>query len=197
MAKKVKADDKSRMEVNALLLPDMPVYSVCEGAAVGRVKEVVIDPVEKRLLGLAVDKGGWYHDVRVIVAGKISTMGDDLIMVDEKQAAKAPNLPKIVENMKNPCNIIGARVISREGRALGRVETFYLARESGEITRLEVSCGVVSRFWAGRLSIPAAHIITLGEEAIVVENMVENVTENMMENVVENMAEDSGQCLNA
>lgn len=156
-------------EINALLLPDMQVYSVTEGAAVGRVKEVIIDPEEKRLLALAVDMGGWYHDVRVIPAGKISTVGDDIIMIDEKQAAvPVPNLPKIVEQMKNPCNIIGAKVISEDGRALGKVEGFYLERSGGAISRVELSGGVFGRLWAGKSSLSAEHILTLGSEAVVV-----------------------------
>lgn len=159
----------TEFEVNALRLPDMQVYSVAEGAAVGRVKDVIIDPEEKRLLALAVDKGGWYHEVRVIAVGRIGTVGDDLIMVDEKQAAEAPNLPKIVENMKHPCNIIGARVISRDGRSIGRVEGFYLARDGGRITRLEISGGPLGWLWAGKLSLAAEHIITLGAEAVVVD----------------------------
>lgn len=160
-------------EISALLLPDMQVYSVAEGEAMGRVKDVIIDPEEKRLLALAVERSGWYRQVRVIPAGKISTVGDDLIMVDEKQAAVAPNLPKIVENMKNPCNIIGARVITQDGRALGRVEDFYLSRAGGEaigkIVRLELSSGLLGKLWAGRSSIDAAHILTLGAEAVVVD----------------------------
>lgn len=160
---------KNAAEVSALALPDMPVFSVVEGAAIGRVKEVIIDPEERCLLALAVDKGGWYHDVRVIAAGKIRTMGDDLIMVDEKQAAQPPSLPKIVANMKEPCNIIGAGVITQGGRQLGRVEDFYLARTGGGLTRLELACGVLGRLWAGRVSIAAGHIITLGADAVVVD----------------------------
>lgn len=160
---------KNAAEVSALALPDMPVFSVAEGAAIGRVKEVIIDPDKRCLLALAVDKGGWYHDVRVIAAGKIRTMGDDLIMVDEKQAAQPPSLPKIVANMKEPCNIIGARVITQGGRQLGRVDDFYLARLGGELTRLELACGVMGRLWAGQMRIAAGHIITLGADAVVVD----------------------------
>lgn len=158
-------------EINAMLLPDMPVYSVIEGEAIGRVKEVIIDPKEKNLLALAIDKGGWYHDVRVIPAGKLNAIGNDIIMVDEKQAlVQPPNLPRIVEQMKNPCNIIGARLISEDGRALGRVEGFYLEREGGAISRLELSGGIFSWLWAGKISLPASHIITLGSEAVVVDS---------------------------
>lgn len=167
----IKEQAKLTAEVNAMLLPDMPVYSVNEGEAIGRVKEVVIDPKDKCLLALAVDKGGWYHDVRVIPAGKINTIGDDIIMVDEKQSAEQPpNLPRIVEYMKNPCNIIGARLISEDGRSFGRVEGFYLAREGGAISRLELSGGIFSWLWAGKISLAASHIITLGTEAVVVDS---------------------------
>lgn len=166
----VKEQVRQSAEINALALPDMPVYSINEGEAIGRVKDIIIDPEAKRLLGLVVDKGGWYHDVRVIPAGKINTIGDDLIMIDEKQAAEQPpNLPRIVEYMKNPCNIIGARLISEDGRAFGRVEGFYLTRAGGEISRIELSGGILSWLWAGKISLAAGHIVTLGNEAVVVD----------------------------
>lgn len=184
-------------EINALLLPDMQVYSVMEGAAVGRVKEVIIDPDEKRLLALAVDMGGWYHDVRVIPAGKISTVGDDIIMVDEKQAAvPMPNLPKIVEQMKNPCNIIGARVISEDGSFLGKVEGFYLERNSGVISRVELCGGLLGRLWGGKSSLTAEHIVTLGSDAVVVDQAAAadlQVAVGLLKANLQAMAEFAGQ----
>ena len=74
-------------EVNAMYLLDMPVFSINEAEAIGVVKNIIIDPVEKCLLALAVDKRGWYHDVRVIPAAKIRSSGEDVINIDENQSA--------------------------------------------------------------------------------------------------------------
>ncbi len=157
-------------EISAIDLPDMQVYSLNEAAVIGRVKDAVIDARDKRLLALAVDKGGWYHDVRVIPAGKIHTIGDDVITVDEKQPPKQPvNLPRIVEYMRRPCNLVGAHIVSDDGRALGRVEGFYLDRQTGDITRLEIAGGVFSWLWAGKIAVPAQYIQTLGEDSVVVD----------------------------
>ncbi len=171
MAREIQAEQAEKREISAIELPDMQVYSLQEAAVIGRVKEAVIDARDKCLLALAVDKGGWYHDVRVIPAGKLRTIGEDVITVDEKQPPSRPvNLPRIVEAMRRPCNIIGARIISDDGRQLGRAEGFYLDRESGVITRLEIACGVFSWLWAGKVSVAAAHILTMGDDAVVVSS---------------------------
>ena len=97
---KMQAALQEANEVNAMYLLDMPVFSINEAEAIGVVKNIIIDPVEKCLLALAVDKRGWYHDVRVIPAAKIRSIGEDVINIDEKQSAqRAVNLPRIVENM--------------------------------------------------------------------------------------------------
>lgn len=157
-------------EVNAMYLLDMPVFSINEAEAIGVVKNIIIDPVEKCLLALAVDKRGWYHDVRVIPAAKIRSIGEDVINIDEKQSAqRAVNLPRIVENMHKPCSLVGSRIISDDGHLLGKVERFYLERESGRISRLDIAGGPLSGLWAGHTSVPASFIITIGAEAVVVE----------------------------
>lgn len=157
-------------EINAMDLLDMPVFSLNEAEAIGLVKNIIIDPAEKCLLALAVDNRGWYRDVRVIPAGKIRSIGEDVINIDEKQSAKrAVNLPRIVENMHKPCSLVGSRIITDDGQVLGRVEHFFLNREGGAISRLQVSPGgLLDRLLVGHISIPAAYVMTIGAEAIVV-----------------------------
>ncbi len=166
--------NRNTSEVNAMYLLDMPVFSINEAEAVGVVKNIIIDPVEKCLLALAVDKRGWYHDVRVIPAAKIRSIGEDVINIDEKQSAKrAVNLPRIVEYMHKPCGLVGNRIISDEGQLLGKVERFFIERESGRISRLDVSGGIaggaLGGLLSGRVSVPASFIITIGADAVVVD----------------------------
>lgn len=158
-------------EINAMYLLDMPVFSINEAEAIGVVKNIIIDPVEKCLLALAVDKRGWYHDVRVIPAAKIRSIGEDVINIDEKQSAKRTvNLPRIVEYMHKPCELVGNRIISDNGQMLGRVERFFIARDTGRISRLDVSSGgLFAGLVSGRVTVPASFIITIGADAVVVD----------------------------
>lgn len=166
---KMQAALQEANEVNAMYLLDMPVFSINEAEAIGVVKNIIIDPVEKCLLALAVDKRGWYHDVRVIPAAKIRSIGEDVINIDEKQSAqRAVNLPRIVENMHKPFSLVGSRIISDDGHLLGKVERFYLEREGGRISRLDIAGGPLSGLWSGHTSVPASYIITIGAEAVVV-----------------------------
>lgn len=168
-------DKDSAAEINAMQLPDMQVYSLNEAACIGRVRDVIIDGRDKCLLALAVDKGGWYHDVRVVPAGKIHTLGDNLVAVDEQMPPKRPvNLPRIVELMHQPCHPVGLRIVSDEGELLGRVESFYLNRYSGEITRLEMAGGLFGRLWVGRASVAAEHILRIEAEEVVVSSAVQS-----------------------
>lgn len=160
------AKAKIENEVNAMYLLDMPVFSINEAEAIGVVKNIIIDPLEKCLLALAVDKRGWYHDVRVIPAAKIRSIGEDVINIDEKQSAqRAVNLPRIVEYMHKPYSLVGSRIISDDGHLLGKVERFYLTREDGRISHLDIGGGL----FAGRTCVPAEYIMTIGTDAVVVD----------------------------
>lgn len=167
----VQAQAAAAAEINAMQLLDMPVFSISEAESIGLVKNIIIDPAEKCLMALAVDKRGWYHDVRVIPAGKIRSIGEDVINIDEKQSAKrAVNLPRIVENMHKPCSLVGSRIITDDGQVLGRVEHFFLNREGGAISRLQVGAGgLFAGLLSGHVSIPATYVMTIGAEAIVVQ----------------------------
>lgn len=163
-------DKEMRRDINASELLDMPVFSTSRGETVGTVRNIVIDPQEKRLLALTVEKRGWYQEVRVIPAARVLSLGVDVVNIDEKCAAgRVANLPRIVEYMHHPCNLVGNRLVSDDGQSLGRVERCYLDRDSGRISRLMLTGGWLGNLWLGRVFVPAQYIRSIGPEAVVVE----------------------------
>ncbi|MBQ3181134.1 MAG: PRC-barrel domain-containing protein [Firmicutes bacterium] len=157
-------------DINASELLDMPVFSVSRGETVGVVRNIVIDPCEKRLLALTVEKKGWYQDLRVIPAARVLRLGADVINIDERCAAgRTASLPRIVEYMHHPCALVGSRLLSEDGSTLGRVERYYLDRESGCISRLMLSGGWLGDLWLGRVFVSAQYIRSINDGTIVVE----------------------------
>lgn len=71
--------------------------------------------------------------------------------------------------MHKPFSLVGSRIISDDGHLLGKVERFYLEREGGRISRLDIAGGPLSGLWSGHTSVPASYIITIGAEAVVVD----------------------------
>lgn len=162
-------DKELRRDIDAGELLDMPVFSVSRGEAVGSVRNIILDPREKRLLALTVEKRGWYQEVRVIPAARVLSLGADVVNIDEKCAAgRSVSLPRIVEQMHHPCNPVGSRLMSEDGRSLGRVERCYLDCRTGCISRLMLSGGWLGNLWLGRVFVPAEYICSIGDGTVVV-----------------------------
>ena len=157
-------------EIAAKQLLGMPVYSITEGASIGVVKSIIIDPEAKQLLAFSVDRKGWYRDIKIIAFSKIKTIGHDAITITEKSnAARAANLPKMIQYLHEPNHLTGNRVISDDGRTLGKVEEYYLDRETGAISRLDIACGAKGNLLSGKCCLQGKYIRTIGEAAIVVD----------------------------
>lgn len=157
-------------EIAAKSIIGMPVYSLNDGETLGAVKQLIIDPTQKQLLALAVDKKGWYKDIRIIPAEKIHQIGNDAITISERSAAaRAANLPQLVKHMNQANNLIGNRLISDDGQTLGKVEEYYLDAENKLICRLDVVSNRRDEAVSGRASVPGHYIISIGSAAIMID----------------------------
>lgn len=177
-------------EIAAKQLLGMPVYSISEGASIGVVKSIIIDPEAKQLLAFSVDRKGWYRDIKIIAFSKIKTIGHDAITITEKSnAARAANLPKMIQYLHEPNHLTGNRVISDDGRTLGRVEEYYLDRETGAISRLDIACGAKGNLLSGKCCLQGKYIRTIGEAAIVVDKNCFATLETMDSTLKTNLQE--------
>ncbi len=177
-------------EVSAKSLIGMPVYSITEGESIGVVRNVILDPEAKQLLAFAVDRRGWYRDVKIIAYSKVKNIGTDAITIEERNSAqRAANLPKMVQYMHQPSHLVGNRVISDNGHTLGRVDEYYLDSETGTVCRLDVSGGVMGNIISGKAIVKGKYIITIGVSAIVVDrhclNDIETVESSLKLNLQE------------
>ncbi|MEG1501476.1 MAG: PRC-barrel domain-containing protein, partial [Clostridiales bacterium] len=117
----------------------MAVYSVQEGQMLGSVKNLLIDNKEKAVLGLIVERRKLNREERVITFEHIHNIGDDVITIDKAVSLSHPrNIPQLLRQLRNPLQIIGARVFTIGGKTLGRVNEFRFNSQTGKITGLEM-----------------------------------------------------------
>ncbi|MCL2678461.1 MAG: PRC-barrel domain-containing protein [Clostridiales bacterium] len=155
------------MEKASRRIISMPVYSINEGQYLGNVKNLVVDPQQKRLIALLVEQRQWGKNEKIIPFAKVKNIGDDAITIDKSAGVeRKTNMPQILHYMQQPAAIHGAKVLTDGGKTVGRVEEYYLDTQNGQISHLEVG----SSLFRSRLALSAQDVITIAARAIIVAN---------------------------
>jgi uncharacterized protein YrrD len=170
----------------------MPVYSIQEGQNLGMVKGIVIDPKEKSIIALVLERRRMTKEERIVPFINIKSIGDNVVIIDKAiNAERRNNLPAITRYMRNPVQLIGSKVFTTGGKTLGRVEEYRYDGENGRITALEISGGM-GNYIKGHISLAGQYIITIApatvmvdEEAIEHLEELENTLRSSMENAKE------------
>jgi len=151
-------------------LLSMQIISLEEGKHIGRVRGIVVDPDSFTIAALITDKQGWFGDYKVVPFDRVMSIGDHAVTIDQKSSIEKPsNLPEIARLMRNKQPLLGAKVFSESGTLLGIVDDLLYNKETGGIDSLEISGKFLESVFRGRVSIPAAAVITFGTDAIIVE----------------------------
>ena len=151
-------------------LLSMQIISLEEGQQIGRVRGIIVDPDSFTIAALITDKQGWFGDYKVVPFNKVMSIGEHAVTIDKKGSIEKPsNLPEIAQLMKNKQPLLGAKVFSEAGSLLGIVDELLYDKETGVINSLEISGRFLESVFRGRISIPAAAVLTFGRDAIIVE----------------------------
>lgn len=177
----------------------MPVYSVREGQNLGTVKTLVIDPAEKSIIALVIERKRMTREERVVPFTHIQSIGDDVIIVDKAASAeRKANLPHIIRQMRTPLYLLGARVFTVGGKTLGKVDEFHFDIKSGKISILEIG-GQTGTFFKEKVNIDGKFIITMANGTIMLDDQALanlEVVENPLLNTLGTAKEKTSNLIN-
>ncbi len=147
----------------------LPIISLKEGQQIGFVRNLVIDPRAKAVAALIVDPKGFFKEQRIIPFNRVVSIGENAITVStESQVEKATSLPDILELLKEKAAIIGIKVMTTNGKALGIIDEFYIDLEDGSISSLDISDGKFEGLFNGKARLKADEILTIGFDVVIV-----------------------------
>lgn len=149
----------------------LPVISLEEGAKVGHIKGLILNPGAKALVALVVEGRGVFKEQKFIPFAKVHSVGANAVTVSRGQnAQKAANLPEMVQLWKDRTPLIGARVVTESGDILGTVVDYGIDPATGAVAGLEIAPSSLGATLKGRSWLLAGSLRTLGKEIIVVAN---------------------------
>ena len=119
---------------------------VREGAEeVGKVKDLVVDPAGRQVLGFVLS-GGLFKSAKVVPWAAIQAIGPDSVIVNAATSiVKAEEAPDIQAVLEKELAIRGARIQTTAGKDLGKIDDLQFDEHTGTVLGYELAGGVFGR----------------------------------------------------
>ncbi|MEW6574508.1 MAG: PRC-barrel domain-containing protein [Bacillota bacterium] len=148
----------------------LPVVSLEEGIRVGRVTGLVVNPAEKAVAALLVEKGGLLREQKFVPFPQVYSVGANAVTLHRVQhAEKGASLPEILRLFKERATIIGSKVVAENGTILGSVVEYLVDTSTGMINALEIA-PTKPAIVQGIALLDSSFIRTIGKEIVVVSD---------------------------
>lgn len=159
------------MTISAKSVIGLPIYTLKQGRKLeDSVEDVVYDPQTNKVEALVLDKGGWLSDTRVIPLQDVHSIGDDAVLLrNEGVIKRAEDVKPKVASIAQGKNYLSAdKVITEDGKDLGRISDLFFDSATGDVKEFEVSQGTLKNVGTGKKTIKVPDIIVVGEDAMIV-----------------------------
>jgi uncharacterized protein YrrD len=147
------------------------VVDFAEGKELGKVEDIIFSGVDGRVLGLLLDEGGLLASSKVVAIAEVSTIGPDAIVIESPELVKTASDVEVINNRLAADNVVvGTKLLTEDGRDLGKISDVYFSEMNGHIEGYEVSGGIFSDAYTGKSYLPTPQSLRLGEDVAFVPN---------------------------
>ncbi|NMB35711.1 MAG: hypothetical protein GX989_05430 [Firmicutes bacterium] len=113
-----------------------PVVNLTDGTLLGRVQDLIINPLAKKVEGLVIGEKGFLKGrLSRIPFEQIYNIGKDVLIVKEKEQETAPETHASLEEFKD-YSFLGSSVVSSQGDYIAKVQDFTFSVQTGAIKEL-------------------------------------------------------------
>lgn len=151
------------------------IVTIDTGSVIETVQDVAYNPTSQRIEALFVRKAGLFGPDRAIHINDVKNIGEDAAIVADASVIRAiKELPEIVTTIsKSHKYLVNTKVLTIEGKALGRVSDVLFDSKTGYVDSMEVSQGGLKTLTEGKKSIKPIDIVTIGADATIVSAFTE------------------------
>lgn len=145
----------------------LPVLAGRHMRRIGRVQEVLLSGDGTRICGLVLDGGGWLHQRRVLDFAAVRSVGQTHLLVEAESYLVGEPLALHSPDRTHPCEELrGMPVLRENGEEVGTLDDIHFEPQSGRVTALQLSRGLVDDLLSGKEILPVNGAMTTGEAAI-------------------------------
>jgi len=145
------------------------VLSYADGVRIHSVKDLLISDNNDAIIALLVDEGGLLGSSQVIPIENVRTFGKDAVIVETSdRVVSAANDPDVNAILHRQDKLLGKKVVTDMGQAMGAISDMYFDEFSGRISGFEVSTGLFGDMASGTSFLPVNDIDRLGPDVVFV-----------------------------
>lgn len=153
----------------------LKLITITDGKEITTIKDVVYDPQAHKVKALLIDEGGWLSDAKIVLVQDIHKVGEDAVIIQSENVIKKASevSERIASIAKDSQFLTNTKIVSEDGKDLGKISDIYFELPSGNVIEFEVSQGLKD-LSSGKKRIKVSDIITIGEDATIVKHYVDD-----------------------
>ena len=139
------------------------------GQKAGKVKDLVIDPSGRQVLGFVLAEGAFGKTLVARWAG-LQTIGEDNVIFNAtSDVVKAAGAPEIKDVLDSKLKFKGRKLQTSAGKDLGEIDDLQFDERTGAVLGYELSGGIFS----GRHFLPTPPAMEVGKDIVFVAPEIE------------------------
>ncbi len=139
------------------------LINVEDAVKIGDVEDLLLEPVNRRVLGWKVKTAGLFSAPLIINGSQIINVGPDAVTIKVDKAQ--PDKAKSDQETVNLTDILGNKVVTDAGVLVGEVRDVLLDPVSGAVAGYEVNTGAL---FSKSVEIAATEDVRYGEKLITI-----------------------------
>jgi uncharacterized protein YrrD len=135
------------------------------GKKIDTIKDLIFDQNENCVIGFLIKEAGWFSNAQILPLYLVKAIGNDVAIVPSRDAI-SPSIDRdnIHKVLQDDWVLNGTRIVTTDGRDLGKLIDFYFDEQTGIVEGYEVSGGIFADAYSGRSFVPATHALKMGKE---------------------------------
>jgi uncharacterized protein YrrD len=143
------------------------------GQVIGKIRDLVIDGAGREVIGIVLSDG-LFSASRVAPWKAVQAFGPDSVIIDAAgSVVKAAAIPAIKAVLDKKTRIKGLKLLTTDGKELGKISDVVFDEATGEVNGYELSSGLFSHAFDGTPFLPTPQSIEMGKDVAFVAAEVE------------------------
>jgi uncharacterized protein YrrD len=149
-------------------LMGMRMVAIDTNQDIGRVKEVIVHPFKKRVVGYLVRRGSWLHKASIVPFASILSYCESTIDVGSAEDVVGPEHVLAGVRLLGRNKIVGTSLITGNGHEIGKVFDVCFNEGTGDILGFEVLTGSSPDRLSGPEFLPIDDDVVWGRDSVLV-----------------------------
>lgn len=146
------------------------------GEVIGRVKDTLFLPGDKKIRGLLISCRRWIKSLKILIIEDIKAIGNDAILIKSSgKLIECEKLPWYKDATNEKKRVMGLKLITKDGEELGFIEDIIVNEKDCTIEGYVLTDGIIEDIIKGKIVIPSTDEIVFGKDAVFISSDCRNI----------------------